>query len=272
MPDVYRLTSFAVDALGITVSATMAPQFTNLRRVIEGTLPGATCSRSRARGLQAFSTEERIDIVNIGERTDDLEALLLGMTISLNVVDKCDISQCLDFYRVPSESDEDPEEWHYTELGNFLYRAKYSGSDGAARTLGRAMVEHVVNHPALRNSTAVAAIPSSGESRFRPNLPVYWAGVLAESLGIPVVEIQRTRTVSSQKSVGSMSKRRENQTGSMDLEYEVVDQSVLLIDDLYMGGETMAEGCRALRSAGVRNVFGVAIAKTVKGTTGYQFT
>jgi phosphoribosylpyrophosphate synthetase len=54
----------------------------------------------------------------------------------------------------------------------------------------------------------------------------------------------------------------------MDCGDNVADKRVLVVDDLYMDGETLGEAVRALRSRNASEVFALCAVKTTKGTQG----
>jgi predicted amidophosphoribosyltransferase len=50
------------------------------------------------------------------------------------------------------------------------------------------------------------------------------------------------------------------------------NESVILVDDVITSGATMAECARVLKSAGAKDVIGVALARTVKLASGDMLT
>lgn len=267
MPLCHRVTDYRwIPPDVLIVSATTHPRFSNIRRVIECSLPGTVCDRPPTHW--GLSSEERIQVEHIQD-LQQLVDLMDAASTAICVCDNCDISECLDFYRVPIESGESPEDWQYTNVGALLYQAKYSGSAAASNSLASALIGHVRSHPGLRTVQSVAAIPSSSSHEWRPDLPPIWAKEISDVLSVALVGLTRTRAVVTQKQIADLSLRTQNQAGSMRAASTVQGRSVLVIDDVYTGGDTMSEACRALRAAGAARVYGLVATKTVKGTTGF---
>jgi len=196
----------------------------------------------------------------------ELDGVLGLLTEVLTVCDDADVSHCLDIYRTPSEGLE-PADWPYTEIGTLVYRAKYQHEASAARQLAGDMATIVARHPALRRVEMVAAVPPSGSGRHF-DAPAVWRGVIAGQFGFEEADLWRTRTVLEQKAVALREERARNQQNSMDCSEEVDGRTVLVIDDLYMEGDTIAEAVRALRQRGATEIFALCAVKTARGTQG----
>jgi hypothetical protein len=233
--------------------------------------PGVTVAEPDQRSLWALSGEEVIILGGNLPPEDEMDRLLGLMTRVLTVQDACDISHCLDFYRYPEETDQDPERWPYTRTGRQLYQAKYRGSGSAVLVLRDGLVDFVACHPGLVRSGTVAAMPPSSQHGNRPDCPAVWASAIGNALGAKAVTLLRTRPTSPQKDIEDRDERARNQRGSMRAPQSVAGDTVLVVDDLYMQGDSMEEAVRALREAGATVVFGLCVAKTVKGCQGYSF-
>lgn len=83
---------------------------------------------------------------------------------------------------------------------------------------------------------------------------------LSKRLGLPVKNIlTRMRQTTSQ--VGKTQKeRRENIKGVFQLKGTVEGKAVLLVDDVLTSGATMNEAAKTLKRAGVKEVWGLALA------------
>jgi predicted amidophosphoribosyltransferase len=213
-------------------------------------------------------TTQVIEVADIGERESDLRRLLESQRNAVCVIDDADVSECIGWYRLPAANDDSPEDWPYTEIGHEVYMAKYKSKRPKAESLYNRLARHIKQHPLLSTAECVGAVPPSGGNTGRVNWPDVWARSLAKWLDISYVPITRTRVVASQKSVNHMGERRANQEGSMTTDYDLTGCRTLIIDDLYMGGETMREAYRACRAAGAPTLFGLSAAKTVKGSQG----
>ncbi len=263
MPQCYRVQHFSIDTRTVELEASCQVRSTNLPRVIETSLPGTSCLITSDPFV--FFSDETI-VVKGRFGADELHHLMERLSTSVSVCDECDISECLSLYRVPSESDQPPGQWPYTDVGLLLFRAKYRSVSRAGTALGELMTDHVARHPGLRRAEAVVSVPQSSGTSRRVDWPATWAAEIASVLGVPRGTLWRGRTVAPQKDLKSDEERRENQAGSMRAVH--LPERVLIVDDLYMTGRTMAEAARAARAAGASVVMGLCAAKTLKGAKG----
>ena len=267
MPRCYQLKSFSVPSPNLAVvAATTHPRFTNLRRVIETSLPGVTCDRPPGHFI-GLRSEEEIRLAGVTDTAPLLALLsLLGSVVS--VCDTCEISECLNFYQVPERSDATAEVWRYTDLGRHVYLAKYRSIVTSAQSVADLLNRHTNLHPRLRPADVVVSVPSSSAGTGRMDLAAYCAREIARERRVSVVALQRNRTVSSQKDV-PRDERIANQMNSMVLSTRIQGARALILDDIYTDGGTMREACRATRAAGARVVMALNAAKTVTGAQGF---
>lgn len=275
MPLCYKVVEFeyrdsAVPPL-LRVGCTTSPPATSIRKVVRSAFPGVELAEPSGGFLSMLSNEEEIAVGEVLPTKDEMECLLTVLTKALTVRDTCDISHCLDFYRYPIETAETPEEWPYTAIGGSLYRAKYWSDKSEASRVQWELVDFAVRHPALARSGVVAPIPPSSGHGNRPDWPPVWAGAVADALGARVLALRRTRDTRPQKGIEDRDERAGNQRASMAADPAMRGHTVLVIDDLYMQGDTMEEAVRAVREVGATAVFGLCVAKTVKGCQGYPF-
>jgi len=275
VPVCYRVTGYEYRPTDnppvLRVVCTTSPPATSIREVLRFSFPGVMVAEPDRGSMWMLSDEEDILLSGSLPPKDEIEGLLMMMTKALTVRDACDISHCLDFYRYPVETAETPEDWPYTPTGGSLFRATYRGNKQEAGRIQGELAEFASAHLALARSDAVAAIPPSSEHGNRPDWPAVWASSVAGVLGAGVVDLRRTRATRLQKGIEDREERAQNQRGSMAADPSVAGSTVLVLDDLYMQGDSMGEAVRALREAGATAVFGLCVAKTVKGCQGYPF-
>jgi hypothetical protein len=204
---------------------------------------------------------------------DDIVRFFLSSSRRISVVDDCDVSLCLDMYRVPEEQEDSAEEWVYTTVGYQVYLAKYKSLEAPSTEVSKSLLATIHEHPALSLSTAIAAMPPSTDHGARADCPTRWVQVLSRDLSVPIMSVRRIRQAPSQKTFADRSReeRRANQANSMAVTTEAIGQRVLVIDDLYMLGDSIGEICRALKAAGAASVFSLCAVKTAKGCQGYSF-
>lgn len=275
MPVCYRVTDYEYRPTDVPpvlrVVCTTSPPATSIREVLRFSFPDVMVAEPDRGSMWMLSDEEDILLSGSLPPKDEIEGLLMMMTKALTVRDACDISHCLDFYKYPVETAETPEDWPYTPTGGSLFRAKYRGNKPEARRIQEELTDFASAHPALARSDVVAAIPPSSEHGNRPDWPAVWASGVAGVLRARVVALRRTRPTRLQKGIEDREERARNQRGSIAAERLVAGSTVLVLDDLYMQGDSMEEAVRALREAGATAVFGLCVAKTVKGCRAYPF-
>jgi hypothetical protein len=247
------------------------PSVTTLGQVICACFPGAVAAVSekglvRLRKMSfPITTEGEIFISGTEPSIKEVEGVLNLLTEILTVCDSANVSHCLDLYRIPVEGLEQ-NDWPHTEIGSLVYRAKYQHDVSAARQVGKELAAAVARHRALRRAELIAAVPTgSGRHLDAPSL---WRGALAGQFAFQETDLWRTRAVLEQKTIASREERARNQQDSMDCPGDVDGRPVLVIDDLYMEGDTIEEAARALRARGASEVFALCAVKTAKGTQG----
>ena len=267
MPHCWRISKYSLD----TTSARLSIEYqqsnptSNLPVVLQQCFPGLHVSLIRTPWLTVSPTEEYSLQGKIPSGSVMGEVLDL-LSECISVCDCCDCSHCLDRYRIPDEAT-DPERWPHTPIGILALHAKYRNDLMASRRLQSLIVRFVNRHPALLSAEAVCPMPRSSSSD-GINVPLTCAEGVAKSLGIPLLAMQRTRATRPQKDIESREEREANQRESMSADASASGTRVLVIDDLYMDGATMAEACRALKAVGATRVFGLCAAKTPRGMSG----
>ena len=212
-----------------------------------------------------FLTKTKWLISDVGdpqELENFLELLKHRLMIDLSpVVDEC---YALGPYTL--FSDGEPRNGKYGRLVN---QAKYSGNPGASEEIGRELHNFVVQHPRLKYAHAIAAPPKL--DRNQNNLPQNWARTLSNALGVPTLELRKTRSTDEQKNLPDGMDESDlvgRVANSMVVESNWDNADVLVVDDTLRSGGTLLEVARAIKSSGARRVYGLCAAKDAKGTKG----
>lgn len=152
-----------------------------------------------------------------------------------------------------------------------IHRFKY---DPYTRNLKEALAGIVIEHLVIAKNNAekiwrngiLLPIPMEKKKlKFRGyNQAGELAKELSEIIKIPAIEgiLIKTRPTLSQMQL-SKEKREENLIGAFKIKSPVAlsGKKVFLVDDVYTTGATMEECAKVLRAAGVKQVWGIAIAR-----------
>lgn len=252
----------------LSVSCSWPPGWTNLAQVLEASFPGLNVEVPKKELGFLLETGGKLTLSGAVPATQALDDLLRLMTRLVSVNDDADVSHCLDLYRIPEESAASPEEWPYTDIGQAVYRAKYRGDYQSSMSVADRMTQVIRMHPALASADVVCAMPPAPDSGNRTDVAAQWVRSLSEGLDVPAIALRRTRAVRPQKGIADTVERRRNQESSMAADPDARERRVLVVDDLYMSGDTVRETVRALRAEGASQVFILCAVKTAKGTRG----
>ena len=151
--------------------------------------------------------------------------------------------------------------YHYdAPLREAIHALKYRRRSALARPLGDLVVAALPSE--VRSCDAVVAVPlfATRQRERGFNQAELLAEAVTAELGCGLVHgLERTRATEQQ--VGMDRRAREaNVRGAFAWRGASPPGAVLLLDDVLTTGATMRECARALRSAGVREVYGVALA------------
>ncbi len=155
--------------------------------------------------------------------------------------------------------------WGRTELGEWIYRFKYGGEQIVVDHLAARLAEFIRAHSEMRVDLIVP-IPSTKKERPYDPVPML-ARTLGRAVNVAVSEttLVKTRTTRLQKEMTNLAQKQSNVQGA----FGVVDPSavrgkrVLLLDDFYDSGTTLAEATRVLLAAGAAEVYVLTVTKTI---------
>lgn len=231
---------------------------------IVGALPRAKAMPSW-KGDVEFPHRIRFDFTPPADLDDFLQLLQETLVIEMRVKPPrlLDAAIALDFY----QDRIGPDELRYTPAGELVRKAKgYSGTPSAAsRDAGMELCERlsevVVRHQWLINSTRIVPVPGH-----RPDV---WATSqrmgtqLSRDLGIPLVDvISKSGRRTPAKNMSRL--EREALRNEFAIEEDLDGQTVLIVDDFYETGHTMAGLASAAKRAGARTALGLAGVRNMK--------
>ena len=180
--------------------------------------------------------------------------LLTSDVLTVRTRPEVDAAVALDWYKTP-EDGVHPMHWKNTPDGSLLNRAKYHNSPQAKAELLARYLKVVAQHPIFRTVPTLATVPgSAGDGNsFGERL----AGAVAKECGKALV-----RTLST----GPHAPSKEGATHSYGdfVMPETLVGDVLVIDDVYRSGASMAVTAHAAKLAGASRVFGLVAARTLR--------
>ena len=273
MPVCYRLAEWSLDdwPARVTIVLTNSSVRDHFTAVVRSSFPGLHLNLIRQNINLELGMEHEFELWGTVPTRGEIVQFFRSSSQLIAVVDGCDMSFCLDMYRVPEEREDSPEEWVYTAVGAQVYQAKYRNIEASNAEVCSSLLATIQQHKGLSSSTAIAAIPPSSDHGSRADCPTSWVRVLSKALSLPIVGVTRSRSAPSQKNFLDREQRRANQENSMAVSGEVSGQHVLVVDDLYMLGDSVTEISRALRAAGAAKILSLCAVKTAKGCQGYSF-
>jgi ComF family protein len=147
-------------------------------------------------------------------------------------------------------------------LRELLHAAKFSGREDLATALGHLLAADNPAQTLAKHATCVVPMPL-GRRRLRQrgyNQSVALAKVLGRSWQLPVVHaLLRHQDTEAQSGLPAAA-RRSNVDGVFYAPQGLADAAVL-VDDVVTSGATVTSAAQALRSAGVPQVFVLAVAR-----------
>jgi predicted amidophosphoribosyltransferase len=146
----------------------------------------------------------------------------------------------------------------HTDVGTWLNRAKYHGgtysADEALAELSGRMIAIAQTHPACADASAVVATPGSDPSC--ESFSEVLAQDVALGLGLELVPV-RSRLGRRR----SAKERTVNRTGDYVVEADLSLRRVLVIDDVFATGATLAAVAQAALAAGAEQCVGLVAAR-----------
>jgi len=155
--------------------------------------------------------------------------------------------------------------WERTELGELVYRFKYANEPAVAEKIAARLAEFIRAHNELRVNLIVP-VPSTKKDRAYDPVPLL-AHTLAKAINVTVNEtvLVKARATEMQKEMTNLAQKQSNVHGA----FHVADTNairgkrILLLDDFYDSGATLAEATRVLLSAGAAEVCVLTVTKTI---------
>ena len=144
-----------------------------------------------------------------------------------------------------------------------VHAFKYRGVRAAAPTLGGLLVSYLKGSSIPADVIVPVPLHPSSERERGYNQSELIARVVAVEAGLPFGRraLRRLRKTAPQVSMADYGQRRRNIEKAFECVQDLEGERVLLIDDVVTTGSTMSACAEALKAAGARSVWGLALAR-----------
>lgn len=164
-------------------------------------------------------------------------------------------------YLGPDERGHDQFDNVRSEMGELVYQLKYKRD----RSVLAGIVELLEKVKGIENFDAIIPIPPTNKGRaFQPVTEI--ANALGEQRGVPVFADVLTKKPGERelKNVDDPEERAKllEESLAIDNAAKIAGKKVLVVDDLYRSGATLAAGTKRLKSAGAAYVGVLTMTKT----------
>lgn len=223
-------------------------------------VPHLEARRAKAVNIKGTVGAKWLYAYRLPDGIDDVLSRFLTLLADVVTVGRAPepIAHCLalDLYKTPDPT-VDPMQWPNTRAGDLVTRSKYRGSPGAFRELHLQMSRVIRDHPRLEAAQSIISIPG------RHSRSVGHGELLAQAIAkdvnkpfYPTTALYDVRQAAKE----GFQLRPEHVAVSEDVFLE----DVIVVDDVFRSGSSMAAvGAKAI-GAGAQKVFGLVAAKTLR--------
>ncbi|MGW6228258.1 phosphoribosyltransferase [Cellulosimicrobium cellulans] len=189
-----------------------------------------------------------------------VELLKDVLTLRLPHDSPLDFATALDFYKLP-EPGVDPMQWENTTAGAWVNWGKYRSPSEARRNAVRALVDKVTSvfetHPLYVRATAVLSVP--GHKADGRSFGERFARHIAKVTDKTLVEVTCPSGPREQRKGGGAT----SALPSFAIDEDLSRERIVIVDDVFRSGRTMAHVAETARTVGAKEVSGFVIARTL---------
>lgn len=180
---------------------------------------------------------------------------LLGHVLTVRIGPPVVVAIALDWYKDP-QSNEDPNLWADTRVGELVHEAKYAGSVLHAQRLVAELAQVMAQHPDLSRAEVVVSVPSHSPRHFSERL----AKAVANVRMLPLADLTDNGAAPVKDTPADERPAREFAIDAARIE----GRSVILIDDVCRTGESLRTAAAFLDSVGASSVCALVAFRTMR--------
>ncbi|OLZ57227.1 hypothetical protein BS329_00630 [Amycolatopsis coloradensis] len=199
---------------------------------------------------------------SLNEFMDFLREVLV---INIEQKGHLDAAVALDFYQRSVR--EGSSELVHTETADLIRLIKgYAAArraevDHAGLRLCRSLSDVVVRHEWFNEATRILPVP--GHARDKPSVSVMIGTLLSQELGIPLTTVE-SRSEGRKPAKKMTDRERAALLHEFRIDEDLEGRTVLVLDDIYHTGYTMAGVAYEAKRSGAKMVLGLAAARNIR--------
>jgi pyrimidine operon attenuation protein/uracil phosphoribosyltransferase len=194
---------------------------------------------------------------------------LLGQVLTLPPPAHVDFAIALDRYKVAVDG-VDPNDWMNTEIGDLVSRGKYlyrkPQDEAKLRAVGTILVHRLCDvierHPTLREIDVIMGVP--GHDHLLVSFGSRLSRAVANQRHARFVQCQSLQGFRTPAKELHASIRSDLIAGQFQCSEDLAGSEVLIVDDVFRSGATVAETARAARAAGSSRVVALCAVRTMR--------
>jgi len=153
----------------------------------------------------------------------------------------------------------DSFQWPRTEIGALVYRAKYRRDETALEILSERLAAVATTNELFRATDYVLTVP--GHKPAQESFGEVLAAQVAAKVGVPVLKTRCSLAERPEAKSGIGTTELESH---LDIDRAVGGKVVLVVDDLYRSGSSLAAVAKAATRSGARGRLGLVGARTLR--------